>query len=313
MKLDAKYGVCGAQNLEVLKNGKVVRETGFHHNLVLDAHFTRLSGGLNASAALQGCKVGTGTTAPTVTQTDLVNSIGFKAGADSAVDTYLGVVDNNHVYKYQRIWTFAEGAVIGNVSEVATSAGSASAATPISTRALVLDPSEQPTSITVNADEQLRITHDMFLYIPAGRSSALFSVTTGGNTTQHLAEWEYANKTIHNLSKFLFGNLFVAGSSSFHLRLTTSTLDFSPTQDSPTTTGNTTSNTGIASTQLSPLVFESTGLFSSTQGNAVGGVGGAMNSSANASTIFAFKFTPPIPKTTLSKLTTKLVTTFVRM
>lgn len=150
-----KIGCSGHfKNLEVLDSkGNVKRSIRGPNNLITDIGLNRLNAP-NDGDVYSFCRVGTGNSIPLPTNTNLDNQV---ASAGVALATYSQGVNIAEGYMWCRIvWTFELGAVVANVSELAT--GWSASGNTIFSRALVLDPEGNPTSITVLEDEQLRVT-----------------------------------------------------------------------------------------------------------------------------------------------------------
>lgn len=161
LKLGAEVGVAGVfQNIQVLdREGRVKRETGAFQNLITNAGLTRLA---TTSASLcNWCRVGTGSTAPAFTDTALENQIASHSTSNAGRGA--NVAEGYCFANYT--WTFPVGAVVGNISEIGTGWASDSNNTLFS-RALILDALGNPTTITLLADEQLRVSWQQRRYWP---------------------------------------------------------------------------------------------------------------------------------------------------
>lgn len=158
MAINTKIGVSGLfKSVEVLRAGKVVRKTGEFTNLITDVGLARLaSPGTGQNSCFNYIRVGTGNAPPSPSDLALQDQI-----ASTNVDSNYegsGGVNLEEGFVWRRVtWTFEEGAVVGNVSELATGWDASSSGT-IFSRALVRDSEGNPTTITVLADEQLRVT-----------------------------------------------------------------------------------------------------------------------------------------------------------
>lgn len=171
-----KIGCSGHfKNLEVLDSkGNVKRSIRGPNNLITDIGLNRLNAPNNGDV-YSFCRVGTGNSTPLPTNTNLDNQV---ASAGVALATYSQGVNIAEGYMWCRIvWTFELGAVVANVSELAT--GWAASGNSIFSRALVLDPEGSPTSITVLADEQLRVTWEHRRYWQSSPSTG--TIANEGN------------------------------------------------------------------------------------------------------------------------------------
>lgn len=147
-------------------------------NLILNGMFDRLLNSLGADFAIKGVIFGAGTTAPSETQTSLVSYLGggnsFQAG-DTIVNS---TVSPRSVTRWCTI-RCAEGAVVGNVAELAIYLGSVggseapSSGVTIGTRARITDEGGSPTVISVASDEFLEVTFFWTVYVMDGSLGTL--------------------------------------------------------------------------------------------------------------------------------------------
>lgn len=163
----------GRFRAEVLRKGRVISDTGWIKNMILDSGLAFMAGG---GVTFGQCRVGTGNSPPAEGQTVLDNQIASVACGDGSA-----VIQTNPRRAVTTfVATFGVGAVVGNVAEV----GMAPAATgSLTTRALIRDAQGDPTTIAVLADEQLRITYQLINYIPENDVTGSFDVTVNGVTT----------------------------------------------------------------------------------------------------------------------------------
>lgn len=159
----------GWYKLEAIKSdGEVRTLADWFPNLITNA-------GLDGVATLrpfrqltQCCKVGSGSTPPAFTDTALES---YVAGVGASSGTYLTnatgyvSVSPSLYYTYDtEVFLFPLGAVVGNISEVGV--GSATSNTGILfSRALIKDSGGNPTTLTLAADEQLRVTYELRWYV----------------------------------------------------------------------------------------------------------------------------------------------------
>lgn len=123
------------------------------------------NGGRNEMATsgyIRWCHVGDGSAEPAVSDTSLA---GFVASTSSASVSQGNQSSAPYYNSLRRVFLFDEGAAEGNLSEVATSWVSSSAG-PIFSRALIKDEFDEPTTITVLADEFLEVTYELRIYPP---------------------------------------------------------------------------------------------------------------------------------------------------
>lgn len=154
---------------------EVVRRRLHFQNLVTDAGLNRvcnMGNQVRLSEVLVFCWVGTGSTAPAVTDTDLVgylaetqNDSGF-----SEVDGYgpVGGGPGGAPEYVSRTVTrvFLEGEANGNLTEVAMAENAHAGGPTMWTRQLFLDEFSVPTTIVKTSAELLKIEYEVRVYIP---------------------------------------------------------------------------------------------------------------------------------------------------
>lgn len=129
-------------------------------NLILEGGLERMG---ESADYMQACRVGAGSTPPTINDTTLDSQVatttgisGNVAGAQS-VEPYFGW--------RRRTYRFPEGSAAGNLSEVGVGWGSGGL---LFSRALISDPGGAPTTISVGTDETLDVTYELRMYTPVG-------------------------------------------------------------------------------------------------------------------------------------------------
>lgn len=166
MNIDLLCEVEGFYTLELFKAdqaGNIIPGTGRQpvptfKNLITNAGLDRM--GAN-SDYLNRCQVGSGSTPPSVSDGNLAAWIAANSSISSQTS---GAMPSAPYYSYiTRAYQFSAGLATGNISEV----GVGWAATgSLFSRALVVDGSGTPTTITVLADEILQVTYQVRYYAP---------------------------------------------------------------------------------------------------------------------------------------------------
>ena len=173
--IQAKLGLSGKYKLEVVKASGEVRQTLEFDNLITNQGLDLFSGSvvgytgnLLYSVCHYKCYVGSGSTAPAVTDTALDAEIAnqLRTAAAGTVDVGLRTYTIAHEY------TFATGAAAGNLSEVGVGADS----TQLFSRSLIKDGNGAPTTITILVDEVLRVTYSLVINVP----TATYLFSSGG-------------------------------------------------------------------------------------------------------------------------------------
>lgn len=172
-------------------SGLIVQEVGPFDNLITLQGLDQIGKPpiFNTSSGIPfintHCGVGTGTTAPSTTDTVLESPLAMypsTAGSnvESCTTSYVAASSPDPAY-YRAIWayTFPAGSATGNLSEVGVGGTISGSTTPIIfSRALIVDGGGVPTTITVLSDEILVVTYELRLYIDQTDSSYSFFINT---------------------------------------------------------------------------------------------------------------------------------------
>ncbi|WP_312237310.1 hypothetical protein [Stenotrophomonas sp.] len=127
-------------------------------NLITNAGLDFL-GTTGATLVYGFCRVGSGNTTPSATDTALVTPVAVSSTAQATAN---GVNRSGAFYAWRRQTTrFAAGAAAGTLAEVGVSPAGTGA---LFSRALILDGGGNPTTITVLSDEVLDVTYELRLY-----------------------------------------------------------------------------------------------------------------------------------------------------
>lgn len=161
MKIQNQARVKGVFGITVIRGDGSVEKYSTP-NLVLNsgiATATSRSTGITSISLLTNCVVGTGTDVPLVTDTLLqsqvaISSNGVSQSGTVSYDEILDEITCTTVMRY----TFALGAVVANLSEIGIRPSSV---TDLFSRALIVDGSGDPTTITVTADDQLIVDYTL--------------------------------------------------------------------------------------------------------------------------------------------------------
>lgn len=135
----------------------------------------------------QYCEVGTGSTAPAVTDTSLVTPLSPRTNADGGfgnVNTYVVGPPDYQSLVITRLFTEAQ--VNGNLTEVAM--WSALTGGTMFTRQLFKDGAGTPITITKTAADQLRITYEVRLYPPTADTAGAVTLDGTAHTLTHRAQ-----------------------------------------------------------------------------------------------------------------------------
>lgn len=172
MTTSMHIGLAGRFTLEVFRPDGSRRVRREFDNLILDSGLNQVGSGGIVSRA----RVGTGSTAPAVGQSALVNQVAATSSVTSSTNGYDSV---GNLYGWaRRTFRFAAGVAAGVLAEVGV--GWADTGNTLWSRALILDDEGAPTTITVLGDEVLDVTYELRLYRPTDDAS--YSVDISGTT-----------------------------------------------------------------------------------------------------------------------------------
>jgi hypothetical protein len=158
--------------------------TGWFSNLVLDQGLNQAG---TAASWMAACRVGTGNTAPAVTDTNLVAHL---AGTTTVNADQTNIEASSPYYVWRiRTFRFAQGAAAGNLAEVGIGTSASNGANLFS-RELIRDGVGSPTTITVQGDEFLDVVYEHRLY-PADL------VDVNGNVTISAVNYTTVSRTSH--------------------------------------------------------------------------------------------------------------------
>lgn len=140
-----------------------IYESGDSPNIVLDNGLKRLGSG----GVCNYCRVGTGSTTPTATQTQLDVQVAYtsttQGSSTSGVDSAKG-----YVYK-RKTFRFPAGSAAGNLTEVGVGWGESGET--LFNRALIRDTAGHVTTVTVLDDEVLDVTVELRAYMALSTKS----------------------------------------------------------------------------------------------------------------------------------------------
>lgn len=135
---------------------------GWFPNLITNAGLDYLGANGSYVGDFYACGVGSGSTTPAFTNTALDAQV---ARTSNYIGAQGGTAPSAPYYGWRRIkWRFATGTAAGNLSEVGVF--SATTGGTMWSRALIVDGSGNPTTITVLSDETLDVTYELRLYPP---------------------------------------------------------------------------------------------------------------------------------------------------
>lgn len=163
----------GEYRLVIKRNGEEI-DTGWFKNLILNQGLDQL--GTNDEVLIGYARVGTGTTAPVITNTTLEAQVAASESGPSGTPTIVNSGAPNYTTLSTFEYTFTQGAVTGNISEVGV--GWATTGATLFSRALIVDGSGTPTTITLTAIDQLIIYYRLNASQPITDTTTAVSISS---------------------------------------------------------------------------------------------------------------------------------------
>ncbi len=162
----------GHFKLQVFRPDGSMRQEVEFDNLITDTGLEQY-GLQNGADILPLCVVGTGSATPAFSDTTLGTQL---AHSDNiTAQSLFNEVSAGYV-RIRRTFRFAAGVATGNLTEVGIRSDNSSGS--LFSRALILDGSNAPTTITILSDEVLDVTYELRIYKPAADVTG--TVTLGG-------------------------------------------------------------------------------------------------------------------------------------
>ena len=128
-------------------------------NLITDQGLNQMG---TLTTWLNACQVGSGSTVPAVSDTQLVTLV---AGTTTVQSTVQGIQSTPPYYASRtRTYRFATGVATGTLSEVGV--GTTATVGNLYSRALILDGAGNPTTLTILSTETLDVTYQCRYYVP---------------------------------------------------------------------------------------------------------------------------------------------------
>ncbi|MCH7337135.1 hypothetical protein [Acinetobacter sp. NIPH 2699] len=276
-------------------DGITTKETGEFHNIVLDTGLQRMGVGAWGNR----CLVGTGSSTPVVSQTQLDSTLAITTTVQNT-NISMNTTTKPYYYSIQKTMRFGEGAAAGNLTEVGlgwTQTGQ----NPCWNRALIKDANGNPTTLTVLSDEFLDVTVEIRIY-PSETISGSFDFKNklGELISTHTYNgyvWMTAPQD-GTASPFSFYNLALYANAAFVE---------SPTSSLTGTVLGSSSAGGAINTITSPTSLRGQIKFLLTQGNGfcsgmiINMIGGHRSTSPSA--YYKILIDPPITKTNEMEIT----------
>lgn len=189
--IELKSGLEGIIKLEVIREDGTLKEAeGLNvpfYNLITDSGLNYIISRANSSyydynlnTVSRYCRVGTSSTTPTVSDTTLGSQTGSASPAGTVTNS-VQYTTTPYYSNHQQVYTFAVGAVSGNLTEIGFFSDSTGGT--MWSRALIKDSGGNPTTLTLLPTEQLKVTYTVRRYIPASQTGSFILNTNGTNST----------------------------------------------------------------------------------------------------------------------------------
>lgn len=260
--------------------------TGWFDNLILDQGMNYLGGILSTYA--NACQVGSGTTAPAVSDTGLVSRV---AGTSTILSSSSSPASVPPYYvALTRTFRFAEGAAAGNLAEIGV--GQTTTTNTLFSRALIKDGMGNPTTITVLSDEILDVTYELRYYCPPTDVTGTI-VATGniGGTYDFILRAANVTSGNSNLGWLLPVTQTQSGTATSYSG------DIGAITASPSGTTSNVSQPASITYVNGNFYIDRVLTISSSQGNIVGGIRSVMAKMGIGT--YQLQFDPTVPKTSL--------------
>lgn len=303
--------LAGEMRVVVNRPDGTIHDTGWFNNLILNQGLDRIGSATNT--VIGYAQVGTGTSTPVATQVGLDSPV---AGSAQQTLPNGGITNSgNPTYNSNISWffTFAQGAVVGNITEIGVGWASGTGNTLFS-RALILDNAGLPTSITVTSIDQLTVYYRLTITPPV--TDLTGSVVIGGTSYDYTARVATVGSFCN--SSWIFWASQIGQSGSLPYPFSSSTYGAGSVLGS--ITGSPTLASGTAGTvtpgTYTPGAYQRTDTWnwSTAQGNASGGIQAIVFAYGPQSSMFyQYRFDTVIPKdnTKIMSIVTRITWTRV--
>jgi len=208
---------CSARfKLRAMKGNIIMRESAWCPNIIVNGAFDYWLQNAT-SIGIMGFVAGAGTSTPQATDTSLQSFLGGGGLVEEGWVTKNTTVSPRSITIGVRIRA-NEGAVVGNVAEIALCRGSSGSgtpdnSTPILNRARVVDEMGDPTAIAVLSDEFLEVIYEITLYAIDGATGTL-TINIDGTPTDF--DYEIRPINMNNTSWWTInGNVYDAGTNAY--------------------------------------------------------------------------------------------------
>jgi hypothetical protein len=267
--IDLQTKLAGEYRLVINRADGNVEDTGWFDNLILNQGLDYLGNSLGLGI-VRYAQVGTGTSTPVATQTALdarvAGTESSPAGAQAVTATNEGAPLYRTLLTYA--YPFAQGSVVGNITEVGVGI-SAAAGNNLFSRARIVDNLGAPTSITIVALDQLTVYYRVRIIPPLTDATGTVSISsTNYNYTMRVSNVaSFANVQFLLNSSNNFSQAQNAGHLAYPAGSVLGAITGFPS-GSPGVDGTATTSSYTNGTYYRDVTFN----WSISQGNAAGGI-----------------------------------------
>ena len=276
----------GEYRIVINRNGEE-QDTGWFKNVILNQGLDRLG---QQAAVVSHAHVGTGTTTPSITQTGLTTFLAAVTHNPSYASSTVNEGAPNYSALLTYTYPFAQGAVVGNVTEVGV--GWATTGNNLFSRALILDGSGNPTTLSITAIDQLTVYYRIRIFPPLTDTTG--TLTIGGTPYNYTLR-------VANVANFA-NNLFLLGSNfpyPYNSYIYGAGSNLGAITGMPSGTASS-SNTNVSQAAYTTGTYyrDATWTWSVSTGNAVGGIQAIRFGYIQSyeAIQFQMRFDNPIPK-----------------
>lgn len=304
----------GEFHLIVTRANGDVEEATFP-NMLLDNAFA------SSNPILAYCTVGSGTTPPAGTDTQLESRLGSNLSAGGTSEelsaTFVGSIAT---VARKTTMVFSAGGVIGNVSELAIYSSPSIAAGNIVVRALVTDVNGDPTTITLDAGDQLTVEHTLYVDIETRPTPTVMNINGTDHTASIVVGWPEFYTSVGSQTQFGAMNLpgiMLSGSAARFAE--TINVGSVGSKVRPSTAGAAYATTPTITHDVStPALGKKTAtaaitMATSTQLTGGVSIGGVVYGTTAGNMTTAILFDPPLPKNSTVGYTMRLTATLERV
>lgn len=296
-ELDINAKASGAFRIQKtnIESGDVYFDSGEFSNNLLNNFFS------SSSANLVHCFVGSDAS---VSNTDTaLTSIGSTGSVTRSVTSEVDG-QGKVTWKLISTFSFASGAVIGNMSCIGISSSSEMTGTNLKIKSLIKDVNGDPTAITATATDQITVTHTLTL--TWNQSQPLGSVSIDGvnyDATFYTTLFSDVNLGVINNENCFTTNPFGSSPSAMYSSFTPPTIPSLTSAFITTAIGKVNLQNVTKTTSENPIsgIMQSTYTFSAATtdnlaSNAPIAAVGIIGSTSNSNNFMIVRFSPPLPK-----------------